>query len=86
MKKILWIAICFLAPLGVVAQEATPKPLSQVPMIIEPADADVFRDIIESTVPPRYNAALIRWYMAIFQRQQAKQAEMAKAAKSEYDQ
>jgi hypothetical protein len=78
MRKI-WITMCFLAPLGVVAQELAPKPQpSQVPMVIEPADADAFRDIVESPIPPRYNAALIRWYTAILQRQQAKQAEFAK--------
>ena len=82
MRKI-WIAVCFLAPFGVVAQELTPKPQPQVPMAIEPADADAFRDIIESTIPPRYNPALIRWYTTILQRQQAKQAEASKAAHEE---
>lgn len=79
MRKI-WIAMFFLAPLAVVAQEVAPKPPPpQATMTIEPADADAFRDIVESTIPPRYNAAIIRWYTAILQRQQARQAEMAKA-------
>ncbi len=79
MTRKIWIATFFLAPLSVVAQEVAPKPPPpQVPMVIEPADADAFRDIIESTIPPRYNAALIRWYGAILQRQQAKQAELTK--------
>lgn len=49
------------------------------PMVIEPADADAFREIIETTIPPRYNSAIIRWYTAILQRQQAKAAAEAKA-------
>jgi hypothetical protein len=81
MIRKVWIAMCFLAPFSASAQEVAPKPQPpQVPMVIEPADADIFRDIIESTIPPRYNGALIRWYTAILQRQQAKQAELAKAA------
>lgn len=49
------------------------------PMVIDPADADAFRELIETTIPPRYNGALIRWYTAILQRQQAKAAAEAKA-------
>lgn len=83
MRKIWVVAWCSLVPVGVVAalaQEAPKPPPPQVPMVIEPADADAFRDILESSIPPRYNGALIRWYTAILQRQQAKQAEMSKQA------
>ena len=85
MRKI-WIAMCFFAPLGVIAQEVAPKPPPpQVPMVIEPADADAFRDIVDSTIPPRYSSALVRWYNAIVQRQ-VKQADAAKTAKPEREQ
>ena len=52
----------------------------QVPMVIEQADADALRDIIDSTIPQRYTPMLIRWFNAIFARQQARQAELAKQA------
>jgi hypothetical protein len=83
--RLLIIALA-LASSAAIAQTIAPPP-----MIIEPADADAFREIVESTIPPKYNAALIRWYTAILQRQQAnastraQQAEMAKAAKEEAD-
>jgi hypothetical protein len=58
---------------------AAPLVQPQPPMLIEPADADAFREVIETTIPPRYNGAIIRWYTAILQRQQAKAAAEAKA-------
>jgi hypothetical protein len=80
MRKI-WITIWLLTPSTAWAQTIAPQ--MPAAMIIEPADADAFREIVESTIPPKYNSALIRWYTAILQRQQAKQAEAAKAAKDE---
>jgi hypothetical protein len=62
---------------------AAPLVQPQPPMLIEPADADAFREIIETTIPPRYNGAIIRWYTSILQRQQAKITEAAKAEKKE---
>jgi hypothetical protein len=78
LRIILVTVVCF-ASCPILAQTSPSPP--QAPMVIEPADADAFRDIVESTIPPRYNTALIRWYTAILQRQQAKQAEFAKQAK-----
>jgi hypothetical protein len=47
-------------------------------MVIEPADADALREIIETTIPPRYNRAIIQWYATLAQKQQAKAAADAK--------
>lgn len=51
---------------------AAAQPVPPV-MTIEPADAEAFRDIVDSTIPPRYNGALIRWYQGLLQRYQQKQ-------------
>lgn len=70
------VVLCFFVPFAAMAQNPQPVPQDQqpVPMVIEPADADALREIIESTIPPKYNGALIRWYTAIVQRQLARQA------------
>jgi hypothetical protein len=85
MTRKIWIAMCFLAPFGVVAQEVAPKPLPQVPMVIEPTDADAFREIVAIT-PQQWQALYIRWYTTILQRQQQKQAETTVKAKPEREQ
>ena len=72
------IAAVLVFPLSAAAQ--APQPPAQVPMIIEQADADALRDIIDSTIPQRYTPALIRWFNAIFVRQQARLAELTKQA------
>jgi hypothetical protein len=53
--------------LSAAAQPAPPV------MTLEPADAEAFRDIVDSTIPPRYNGALIRWYQGLLQKYQQKQ-------------
>lgn len=78
MRRSLSFAIVFLCVSQASGQNIQAAP-GQPPMVIEPADADAFREIIESTIPPRYNGAIIRWYTAILQRQQAKVAAEAKA-------
>lgn len=74
-------ALAFLLALVIAAsaQSAPPAP----PMVIEPSDADAFREIIAVTPPP-YNALFVRWYMAILQRQQEK-AKAAADAKGRED-
>jgi hypothetical protein len=59
----------------------TPQP----PMILEPADAEAFKEILETTIPPRYNRALIQRYTTILQRHQAKVAAEAKAKEDKKD-
>ena len=53
---------------GGVAPPVSPPPPVNTPMIIEPADADAFREIVEGTIPQKYNGLLIRWYNTILQR------------------
>ena len=61
MKR--WVTILVaLAPFAASAQT----------IVIEPADDAAFRDIVESTIPPRYNGALIRWYTDLVLRAKAK--------------
>jgi len=77
MRKIVLIAALSAASLSATAQPAPPA------MTIEPADADAFRDIVDSTIPPKYNGALIRWYQGILLRyQQKQQALQAKPPKT----
>lgn len=63
------VAVILFAVINTVFGQPVPQP---PPMIIEPADADEFREVVETTIPPRYNRAIIRWYTTILQRQQAK--------------
>ena len=56
-------------------------PTTPPPMVIDPADADAFREIIETTIPPRYNKALIQWYSNLLKKQQDKMATEASKLK-----
>jgi hypothetical protein len=76
-------AVVLFAAIKTVFSQPAPQP--SPPMVIEAADADAFREIIETTIPPRYNGALIRWYSAILQRQQAKATADIKASEKPMD-
>jgi hypothetical protein len=83
MSRSLLFATATIAALLLAAANKTvhgqPSTAQQTPMIIEPADAEAFKEIIETTIPPRYNRAIIQWYTAILQKQQAKAAAEAQA-------
>lgn len=74
MKRLALVALLSAASVPTLAQPA-PPPV----MTIEPADAEAFKDIVDSTIPPRYNAALIRWYQGLLQRYQQKQQALQAA-------
>ena len=73
------IAAVLVFPLNAAAQVPQPAVPAPLPMVIEEADADALRDIIDSTIPPRYSPALVHWFNAIYARARARQqAELAK--------
>ncbi len=74
--------MCFLAPLGVVAQTVMPQPVPpQIPMVIEPQEADEFRALIASMGDGPIKTLMIAFYNRLQARQQAKQADALKATK-----
>src|ERR1700730_4824498 len=80
----LWIIAFFLwgvLAIQVARAQTGSQPVPpQVPIVLEPDEADAFRDIVESTIPPRYTASLIRWYATIIQRWQQQVAQTQRAA------
>ncbi len=81
MRKI-WIVMCFLAPLGVVAQTIMPQPAPpQIPLVIELQEADEFRALISSMGDGPIKTLMIAFYNRLQLRQQARQVESMKTTK-----
>jgi hypothetical protein len=65
------IGLALAASFVCIAAAAQPAPsMPTPPLVIEPADTNAFREILETTIPPRYHGALIRWYAGLVERQQ----------------
>lgn len=51
---------------------ADPPPAPDSPFVLEQGDVIALKEIVETTIPPRYSGALIRWIQGILAREQAK--------------